>query len=434
MESRVESLTSEQWRQVDALRDEWLAVGLDTAPADRRAAEATVTEMYRLCGHPAPRYVWLDSPGARLALWLLAGTRGAQLSGTLWDHLGARLGAEVRDQLRGRLGTHLGDQFRGRDRHRIRVQLQGRLRGRLKEQLRGRLGPRLAEQFRSRLRNQLRNQLQGGLWEQVRGRVWNQVWGQLMIDFPRQLREQFADELWNRLWDQLQGELRGSHSRSLWGQLEAYWIAQYDVGERLGLVDYDAESSRCLRLWANLARSAHWWWPYERVCVMSDRPAAIRRDGQGRLHCPDGPAVVYRDGSALVWAWHGTRVPRNLIERPWSLAEILAEPNTEIRRCAIEKIDWGRFVQEHGLRPVATAPDPGNAPYHLVLYDLPDQMAWLYRQPPRILLCVNGSEERDGTRRRYGLLVPATHTDPVAAAAELYDLPVKTYRRLEVRR
>ena len=42
--------------------------------------------------------------------------------------------------------------------------------------------------------------------------------------------------------------------------------------------------------------------------------------------------------------------------------------------------------------------------------------------------------EPDGTRRRYGLPVPAHHNDPVAAAADLYGWPVEAYRQLEVRR
>jgi hypothetical protein len=90
------------------------------------------------------------------------------------------------------------------------------------------------------------------------------------------------------------------------------------------------------------------------------------------------------------------------------------------------------------LTLVATAPDPGNEPYSLALYDLPDDMADLYEtdtgDPPRLLLCVNGSEERSGERRKFGLPVPARHTNPVAAAASLYGIPVEAYRQLEVRR
>jgi hypothetical protein len=107
----------------------------------------------------------------------------------------------------------------------------------------------------------------------------------------------------------------------------------------------------------------------------------------------------------------------------------MREHNVEIRRCAIERLGWDAYIAAAGLRPVATCPDPGNPGQDLTLYDLPDGLP-LYDAPARILLATNGSTERDGTRRRYGLPVPAHHTDPLAAAAELYDMPIAAYQRL----
>ncbi len=182
-----------------------------------------------------------------------------------------------------------------------------------------------------------------------------------------------------------------------------------------------------------VAQNAGWWFPMRDVVVLCERPTEIHRDPQGRLHCEDGPAVRYPDGFA-VYSWHGNRVPQDLIEKGWGLKEIFEEPNSEIRRCAIEKIGWDIFIQESGLKKVASCPDPGNDPFHLALYDLPDELEELYEAPARILLCVNGTVERDGTRRRFGLPVPAHHHDPVEAAADLYGWPVAAYRQLEVRR
>jgi hypothetical protein len=62
----------------------------------------------------------------------------------------------------------------------------------------------------------------------------------------------------------------------------------------------------------------------------------------------------------------------------------------------------------------AQVPDPGNPGQHLVLYDVPER---LWGDRIRLLMCTNGTPERDGTRRRYGLKVPARISDPVEAAA-----------------
>lgn len=182
-----------------------------------------------------------------------------------------------------------------------------------------------------------------------------------------------------------------------------------------------------------VAESAGWIWVYHSFCILTERPTQLHRDPQGRLHNESGPAVMYRDGFG-VWAWHGVRVPQDMIEAGWDTARIFTERNSEIRRCAIERVGWDQFIAESGMKLVAEATDPGNDPHRLSLWDLPENLEDLYVESARILLCTNGSVERDGTRRRFGLPVPAHHSDPISAAADLYDWPRAAYAALEVRR
>jgi hypothetical protein len=105
-----------------------------------------------------------------------------------------------------------------------------------------------------------------------------------------------------------------------------------------------------------------------------------------------------------------------------SADRIAREANVEVRRCAIEHIGWGAYIDQAGLRLVATAPDPGNPGCELRLYDM--------RAETRVLLAVNGSAERDGHRRRYGLTVPGFLTDPIAAAGWTYGLSAEQYSLL----
>ena len=57
----------------------------------------------------------------------------------------------------------------------------------------------------------------------------------------------------------------------------------------------------------------------------------------------------------------------------------------------------------------------------------------VYGEPVRVVLCTNGSPERDGIRRRYGLTVPADMPDAVTAVAWTYDLSAKQYALCERR-
>jgi tetratricopeptide (TPR) repeat protein len=88
-----------------------------------------------------------------------------------------------------------------------------------------------------------------------------------------------------------------------------------------------------------VARAAGWWWAFRHVVILTERPAELHLDDQGRLHCPDGMAIRYPDGWGF-HAWHGRRVPAWVVQSP-TIEQITAESDTEVRRCAIEAIEVG---------------------------------------------------------------------------------------------
>jgi hypothetical protein len=233
-------------------------------------------------------------------------------------------------------------------------------------------------------------------------------------------------QLWHMMRRTVRKSVAGLIRAAIPDRLGLHWYGQHDV-DWVALLP---ESSPLVAL----ARSCGWWWPRENLCVVTERPSVLRTEpvpGEGnqlRLHAPDGPAVEYPDGWA-VHAWHGTRVPAWVIDSP-TADRIAAEPNVEVRRCAIERIGWGTFIDQAGLRLVGCADDPGNPDSELRLYDLPFEQ-WGTRT--RLLFAVNGSVERDGTRRRYGLRVPAWFDDPLDAAGWTYGLTGPQYALLRRR-
>lgn len=336
----------ERWRQATDIRDEWLGWALSTLPADRKAAEAAITELYRLIGYDPPRFVWVDSPGAALSeLPPARKLRESELPTRSADW-------PVANQL-------------------------ATLQADLRRHLDARIDKRLIS---DRLRDIVRD----------------------AICTP--LRLELGDDGVNLAW-------RGQH--------DAYWVGHYDAWIRAWGIRTRAQGQ--LDLWAALARSCGWWWPYDDVCVVSERTAEVHlEDGVG-LHADGGPAVRYRDGWA-VHAWHGTRVPAWVMTGP-TADLITRERNVEVRRCAIERIGWETYLDQASLRLVGEAPDPGNQGSRLMLYDLPGRKS-------RLLVAVNGSLERDGRRRKYGLSVPAYLDDPIDAAAWTYGLSGAHYAQL----
>jgi hypothetical protein len=276
--------------------------------------------------------------------------------------------------------------------------------------------------------------------EQLRDRLDAHLVERLRSPLARRLRSQAADQLWDMLDDPLDGVVAAQLLGELGGQVvlggqidpwsESFWLACYTA--TLSIAGPPA-NDRFTALTAAMD-SVGWWWPMREAVVLTERPTEVHLEsiaGRARLHCESGPAVGYADGYGL-WAWHGVRVPRDLVDTGWDAGRILREPNVEVRRCAIERMGWDEFVIAAGLQQVGgTVPDPGNPGNHLSLFDVPER---IYGEVGvRVLLCTNGTPERDGTIRRFGLTVPAEIGDPLEAAGWGYGLTAEEYSRAERR-
>ncbi|MFI0821066.1 DUF6924 domain-containing protein [Streptomyces sp. NPDC021098] len=264
---KINKLTDAQIHALDKVKDDWLAHGLATAPADRTEAEAGVVDAYRAAGlQPPMLIIWLDSPLAgAVGAWMLAGAEGPRPQ--VEARVRARIEAQVRAQIRDRSAAGTGDRLWTR----IRNQVGEQVRVLLREGFEGRVAGAFDE-------NQVWDRVHGeGFWERVRDQVRAQV------------REQFGTEI----------------PRSLPGQHDVEWLAGWDYFRAHWSVTEADPLGGIMRV----ARSAGRWWPFEHAVVLTERPTVVHRDGQGRLHCETGPAIAYPDGFA-VWSWHGVRLPR----------------------------------------------------------------------------------------------------------------------------
>jgi hypothetical protein len=193
------------------------------------------------------------------------------------------------------------------------------------------------------------------------------------------------------------------------------WLAAYDFfGRACGIEAVDR-----LHGLMELTRSAGWWWwPARGAVVLSERPQEIHLDEQGRLHAGRGPALAYPDGWAL-WAWHGIRVPRAVIENPDSVParDVLAEPDVEVRRIMIERVGMERLVRDGGARRVAE-----------------DETGILWRldlAEDEPLVCVEVTDATHGPGdafRRYVLRVPPDVRSPREAVAWTFGVDTGEYR------
>jgi hypothetical protein len=158
------------------------------------------------------------------------------------------------------------------------------------------------------------------------------------------------------------------HWPNFYGSQDGYYwnLSWYETMRDLGI-----EEAARLNPWFTAARNVGWCWLYWDVAIITDRPTILKVDDQGRLHCPDGPAVSYKDGLE-VYAWHGTRIPKDWIENRENLDPKLAltHENIEQRRAAAEIITWAKVLATLDSTVIDKDEDPEIG--ELIRVDLPD--------------------------------------------------------------
>jgi hypothetical protein len=351
----------------------WRAVAAATGPADRAAAERAVRAAYRAAGLAGPgRVLWCASPLAAVRAVLELRAQGA---------------VSVREAVR----TRPWEQARAR--------------------LHGRLGAQgWAERWA----------LTGAeLWAQTQG-LAGRIRGAVLDTLaPEPARD--ADRAARAAAGTTRATVRLALLDAVLGQHDAPWFASFDAD-----ADADAEGEGegeggvAGAPWplAEAARQVGWWWPYEEVAVVCERPVELHRDEAGRLDRADGPALSWADGFA-VHAWRGMPVPADFLA---GLADVTperirTEENAELRRVLLEHYGYDRYLADSGAEPVHR--DETGVLWRI---RLPDD------EPVVMVEVVNSTAEPDGTFRTYWLRVPPSTRTARAGVAWTFGVEEAAYR------
>jgi hypothetical protein len=373
-----------QLATLGTVASDWLAALLAVGPTDRDTAEAGVRQAYRAAGlAPPERVVWFGSPLAgAVAVALLTGLDAdIAVPDPRWER--------VRDELERQDVPAAPD--------------------RIGRPVRPRIGPVLWAEVRT----QLRHRMGPILWDQA----WIATAGALLGRLPERiwyLQLEAGGPIDTRVGWRATERLR---NQAVSGTPEVVWCAVTDGLCQLVPGLPGPERLAGLR---RVTRAVGWWWPFERLAVMTDRPVALHRDEQDELHCADGPALAYPDGFVL-HAWRGRPVPGELIARLPGLRadDITAEPNLELRRVMTEWYGLDRYLRDAGGRVV------GQDTYgRLWRLDRPEG------EPLVMVEVVNSTPEPDGSHAIYWLRVPPDIRSAHAAVAWTFRLNEGNYRPL----
>ena len=130
------------------------------------------------------------------------------------------------------------------------------------------------------------------------------------------------------------------------GQYNLKWVAFYLYYNLLG-ARFDENTLKALFLSAAVAQSCCWWWPFENIVIICDRPK-VEWDNDEQIHAIEKPAIKFRDGWSL-YAFHGTTIPKEWGEKKedeWEPEWLLKTDNQEYRRILVEVCGYEKIMHK----------------------------------------------------------------------------------------
>lgn len=383
---------------IPAVQERWLTVGLSTARIAQDEARDAVLRLYQAAGYPLPNLVLVaQSPLQALLMrrLLLPLPRRRSKRRKLLQN------AIVRDTA-AKLTSVLDDRGLACESYMPFVS--------------GNIG--YPVDLRSRLRDALGSQLPGEAANQLRNYSWNRLTGTL------------AGALWrcgeNALASHLsrQGLARLLQVMEPIGSWDGYWLAYYEAAQLIGTRP-TRELSEFFAAYCNYARSCGIGFFYQNAAFVCDRPLRIALDESWRLHSGIGRALEWSDGFGL-YAWHGHDLPQShefyVTESHRIDAGVIdSEPNAELRRIGLEIFGFGRYLADRKAEVVSEDTLHGQ-PRRLLACQVVEETI-------RILEIINGTEEPDGSRRKYHLGAMPGET-PHECVAASFGRPSRKYREV----
>lgn len=219
-----------------------------------------------------------------------------------------------------------------------------------------------------------------------------------------------------------------STSDFFWGQHEASSMGFYEFFRDV----IGVEGLERINGLIEAAKECGWCLFYDELAVVCSRLSRLEMDEQERLHSMDGPAAAYPNGDAL-YAVHGVRVPRYVIEEPEKITvqDIESEDNAEVRRVKTEQYGLGKYLQDSGatlidddLKP---DPDPDAPEGKMVGFGRLWTKTVQGDETITMVEVQNSTREPDGHWKTYFLRVPPNIRDAHSAIAWTFGKTKKEY-------
>ena len=379
---KLNELTEEQEIQLSVFRDEYLKIGLNTCPINKKESERIISSIYKDYLSLDKPYIWYcDSPlQAQYIINILKANLGDNLLDNLWVNLFANLQANLRanlvNNLQANLDINLRDNLLDNLQDNLQANLQDNLGDNLRDNLWSNLGDSLGDNLlanlgknllanlgknlQANLGDSLGDNLGDSLGDNLRDNLQDNLWDNLWSNLGANLWDNLGDNLWynlrDNLWDNL-GVNLGANLRDslrenlqenlkyvstcLFGSIEAYWVAFYMFPMKYMGIDYGKKLNDKILLFDDFIRNCGVIYTFKNICFVCENPIEINKSGMN-LHADGKPAIRYKDGYE-VFCLNGVNVPKELALTPAEQLDISFfnnEKNADVRT---------EFVRKYGI-------------------------------------------------------------------------------------
>ncbi|BAY87168.1 hypothetical protein NIES267_66860 [Calothrix parasitica NIES-267] len=101
-------------------------------------------------------------------------------------------------------------------------------------------------------------------------------------------------------------------------------------------------------IFQSLVKNCGWIFPFENICIVSERPQTLLFDNENRFHAEGKPAIEFADGYDID-VYHGVTLPfvyGKHHPKEWEPSWLLQEQNAELRKILIQEIGYNRIIEE----------------------------------------------------------------------------------------
>ncbi len=386
---KITSLTKEQTDRFGEWSKKWIDIGLSTDPADFDLATKAALRGYELANIKKPMVILrVSSPyaatvGGAMA-WLILKNifTSNQVHDQVLNQVHAQVRAQVHDQVYSQVYNQVSDQVLNQ----------------VSAQVYNQVSAQVLNQVLNQVHDQVLNQVHAQVHDQVHDQVLNQVHDQVLNQVSAQVYNQVSAQVLNQVLNQVHDQVRGASRDGLYNYFSSSLFASFAswVSFFRDIVGVKLDVFEKFSINEDLVKSCGWVWWHENVLAISDRPKALNRDDQGRLHCETGPSIAYRDGWSM-HHFHGVKVDSYIVENPEKITVKLieSETNAEVRRVMIERYGQAKYLLDSGAKEIHS--DDFGTLYHK---DVDGD------EPLVMVKVINSTPEPDGAFKDYFLRVP----------------------------